>query len=122
MIVADILHSLNDKAVAEAAVVSIGGEFAATIRNQAARRGMSVGGLTASLVSGFAIGASERDWRVLMSSMAGQDHPVLTGLRVIAEQMLRRQGIDVMRVKSTVPSASPAYTAHVPQDPTIALT
>ena len=122
MIVADILHSLNDKAVAEAAVVSIGGEFAATMKSQAARRGMTLGGLTSSLVSGFAIGASERDWRVLMSTMAGQDHPVLAGLRLMAEQMLHRQGMDVPRVRPTSHAiSSPAYPAHQPPGPTIAL-
>ncbi len=108
MIVADILHSLNDKAVAEAAVMSIGGDFAATMRSQAARNGMTVGGLTVSLVSGFAVAASERDWRILMSKMAGQDHPVLAGLRVIAEHMLLRRGGDVPRAGSAVPM--PAYT------------
>ena len=107
MIVADILHSLSDKAVAEAAVMSIGGDFAATMKSQAARGGMTVGGLTVSLVSGFAVAASERDWRVLMSKMAGQDHPVLAGLRVIAEHMLHRQGVDVPRARSAAPP--PAY-------------
>ena len=109
MIVADILHSLSDKAVAEAAVMSIGGDFAATMKSQAARAGMTVCGLTVSLVSGFAVAASERDWRVLMSKMAGQDHPILAGLRGIAEHMLHRQGIDVPRVRHTV--MAPAYTS-----------
>ena len=108
MIVADILHSLSDRAVAEAAVISIGGDFAATMKSQAAHRGVTVGGLTVSLVSGFAVAASERDWRVLISKMAGQDHPVLAGLRVIAEQMLHRQGVDVPREKAAVPA--PAFT------------
>lgn len=107
MIVADILHSLSDKAVAEAAVVSIGGDFAATMKSQAIRRGTTLGGLTVSLVSGFAIAASERDWRLLTSKMAGQDHPVLVGLRVIVEQMLHRQGIDMPRARST--ASTPAY-------------
>ena len=109
MIVADILHSLSDKAVAEAAVVSIGGDFAAAMKSQAAHRGMTVGGLTVSLVSGFAIAASERDWRGLMSKISGQDHPVLAGLRVIAEHMLRRHGIDVPSERLTVPA--PVYTS-----------
>ena len=119
MIVADILHSLSDKAVAEAAVISIGGDFAATMKSQAARSGMTVGGLTVSLVSGFAVAASERDWRVLMSKMTGQDHPVLAGLRVIAEHMLHRQGVDVPRARSAVPT--PAYTPASPSNTAIAL-
>ncbi len=118
MIVADILHSLSDKAVAEAAVMSIGGDFAATLKGQAARHGMTLGGLTVSLVSGFAVAASERDWRVLMSKMAGQDHPVLEGLRVIAEHMLHRQGIDVPRARSAV--TAPAYTPALASNAAIA--
>ena len=123
MIVADILHSLNDKAVAEAAVVSIGGEFAATMKSQAACRGMTLGGLTSSLVAGFEMGASERDWRVLMSTMAGQDHPILAGLRVMAEQMLHRQGVDVPRARpsSRTASSPPAYAAHLPSGSPAAL-
>ena len=109
MIVADILHSLSDKAVAEAAVVSIGGDFAASMKSQAARRGMTVGGLTVALVSGFAVAASERDWRGLVSRISGQDHPVLTGLRVIVEHMLHRPGIDVPRVRHT--ASVPAYAS-----------
>ena len=119
MIVADILHSLSDKAVAEAAVVSIGGEFTALMKSQAARRGMTLGGLTVSLVSGFAVAASERDWRVLMSKMAGQDHPVLAGLRVIAEHMLHQQGIDGARARSAV--AAPTYTLAASSNVAIAL-
>ena len=119
MIVADILHSLSDKAVAEAAVISIGGDFAAIMKSQAAHRGVTVGGLTVSLVSGFAVAASERDWRVLMSKMAGQDHPVLTGLRVIAEQMLHRQGMDTPRARSAVPTS--AYTPIASSNVAIAL-
>ena len=119
MIVADILHSLSDKAVAEAAVISIGGDFAATMKSQAAHRGVTVGGLTVSLVSGFAVAASERDWRVLMAKMAGQDHPVLAGLRVIAEQMLHRQGIDGPRARSAVPA--PAYTPASSSNAALAL-
>ncbi len=112
MIVADILHSLSDKAVAEAAVVSIGGDFAASMRSHAARRGVTVGGLTVALVSGYAATASERDWRGLMFKISGQDHPVLTGLRVIAEYMLHQHGIDVPRVRPVAPA--PAYASAAP--------
>ena len=64
MIVADILHSLNDKAVAEAAVVSIGGEFAATMKSQAACRGMTLGRVDVIARCGLRDGSFERDWRV----------------------------------------------------------
>ena len=89
MVIADILHSCTDEGIATAAVASIGGPFAAAVRAEATRSGLSVGALTASLVSGFARGASERDWRELSAAMAGADHPVLTGLQAMAERALR---------------------------------
>lgn len=91
MLVADILHSCADEGVAAAAVASIGGPFAAAVRAEADRCGLSVGALTASLVSGFAREASERDWHDLTAAMAGTDHPVLSGLQAMAERALRQR-------------------------------
>ena len=89
MLMADMLHSCTDEGIAAAAVASIGGPFARAIRAEADRRGVSVGALTASLVSSFARNASERDWRDLMVAMAGSDVPVLTGLQAMAERAVR---------------------------------
>ena len=91
MLMADILHSCTDEGIAAAAVASIGGPFAAAIRAEAARSGLTVGALTASLVSGFARDASERDWRDLSGAMAGADHPVLSGLQAMAERALQNR-------------------------------
>lgn len=91
MLMAEILHSCTDEGIAAAAVASIGGPFAAAVRAEAARSGLSVGSLTASLVSGFARDASERDWRELGAAMAGTDQPVLAGLQAMAERTLRHQ-------------------------------
>ncbi len=90
MLVADILHSCADVGVAEAAVASIGGDFAESLRAEASHIGVSVGALTVALVSSFTIDATERDWRQLMAALAGEDHPVLSGLRTIPERMLVR--------------------------------
>ena len=68
-----------------------GGAFAAAIRAEADRCGLTVGALTASLVSGFARDASERDWRELSAAMEGADHPVLAGLQAMAERALRHR-------------------------------
>ena len=89
MLTADILHSCSDEGIAAAAVASIGGPFAAAIRAEAMRSGLTIGALTASLVSSFARDASERDWRELSAAMAGADHPVLSGLQTMAERALR---------------------------------
>ena len=91
MLVADILHSCTHEHVAAAAVASIGGDFAAAMRSEAERSGLSVGALTASLVSAFTTAATERDWRQLTEAMAGEDHALLCGLRTVAERMLRKR-------------------------------
>ncbi len=92
MLMADILHSCTDEGIAAAAVASIGGPFAAAVRREAERRGLSAGALTASLVVSFARNASERDWRELSAAIAGSDLPVLDGLQAMAEHMLGRGG------------------------------
>ena len=91
MLMAEILHSCTDEGIAAAAVASIGGSFAAAVRAEAESAGLSVGALTASLVSGFARDASERDWRELSVAMAGADQPVLAGLQAMAERALRHR-------------------------------
>lgn len=91
MLMADILHSCTDEGIAAAAVASIGGPFAAAVRAEAERAGLTVGALTASLVSGFARDASERDWRELGVAMTGADQPVLAGLQAMAERALRNR-------------------------------
>lgn len=89
MLMADILHSCTDEGIAAAAVASIGGPFAAAIRAEATRSGLTVGALTASLVTSFARDATERDWRDLSAAIMGADHPVLSGLQTMAERALR---------------------------------
>ncbi|WP_237481620.1 hypothetical protein [Lichenibacterium dinghuense] len=110
MLLADILHSCADEGIAGAAVASIGGPFAAAVRAEADRAGLTVGALTASLVSGFARDASERDWRELTAAMAGADHPVLAGLQVMAERALRHRerATRVRPVRDAVPPLHPA--------------
>ena len=83
MLVSDLLHSCANDCVAEAAISSIGGEFASRMQSAAERRGVSVGFLASSLVRDFARGATERDWRHLVDAVRGQDFPVLAGLQVI---------------------------------------
>jgi hypothetical protein len=91
MLVADLLHSCTHEDVAGAAVASIGGDFAMAMRSEAVRSGLSVGALMASVVSGFVLDATEHDWRQLTTAMAGEDQPLLSGLRAIAERTLRKR-------------------------------
>lgn len=110
MLMADILHSCADEGIAAAAVASIGGPFAAAVRAEAGRAGLSVGALTASLVAGFARDASERDWRELSAAMAGVDHPVLAGLQAMAERALRHRerATRVRPARDALPPLHPA--------------
>ena len=89
MLVSDILHSCGNERVAEAAVISIGGDFAERLRSLAARCDVSVGDLVGRLVRRFATGATERDWRFVGSAMDGQDLPLLCGLRAIIATTMR---------------------------------
>jgi hypothetical protein len=83
MLVPDLLHSCAHASVAEAAVSSIGGEFAQALQNEARARGLSVGVLAAGFVQTFARDASPGDWRGLADAVRGKDFPVLSGLEAI---------------------------------------
>jgi hypothetical protein len=113
MLMADILHSCTDEGIAAAAVASIGGPFAAAVRAEADRCGLTVGALTASLVTGFARDASERDWRALSATMAGVDQPILAGLQAMAENALRRRdrATRVRPVHDAAPVVAPGLLA-----------
>ena len=89
MLIADILHSCSNERVAEAAVDSIGGDFAHRVRLLAARCDMPVGLLVGRLVRRFAADAHERDWRQVTLAIFGDDQPVLAGLRAVVEAMMR---------------------------------
>ena len=89
MLISDILHSCGNERVAEAAVVSIGGEFAGRLHMLAGRCDLSVGDLVGRLVRRFATGATERDWRFVTSAMDGEDLPILCGLRAIIDSVMR---------------------------------
>ncbi|MCW6509331.1 hypothetical protein [Lichenifustis flavocetrariae] len=88
MLVTDILHSCAHRHVAEAAIASIGGEFAATVRRRADGEGRSVGDFTSHQVKQFSVRASERDWRSVAAQMRGDDLALLSGLRVVMTRMM----------------------------------
>lgn len=89
MLVSDILHSCGNERVAEAAVASIGGEFADRLGGLARRCDLPVGVLAGKLVRRFARAAAERDWRFVISAMDGTDQPILAGLKAMIDSMMR---------------------------------
>ena len=89
MLVGDILHSCVNERVAEAAVLSIGGDFTERLRALARRCDLSIGELVGRIVRRFAVGAAERDWRFVTAAMDGEDLPLLCGLKAIVDTMMR---------------------------------
>ncbi len=112
MLVSDILHSCGNERVAEAAVSSIGGEFAERLRALASRCDISVGDLVGRLVRRFAAEAAERDWRFVTAAMDGKDLPVLCGLRAIIDSMMRNPltAVYLATLASEASGDRPAWT------------
>ena len=113
MLVADLLHSCANDSVAEAAVSSIGGDFTIRMRDEATRRGVSVGHLASDVVRSFARVASERDWRQLIEATHGEDTPVLAGLRAILDRQTVRAREDERRLDARSAARAAASLAKV---------
>jgi hypothetical protein len=79
----EIIRTCSNAHVAEAAVASIGGEFARRFADEAARRALPSGALAARLVRDFAASAEGEGLRRVVAATRGADQPILSGLRVI---------------------------------------
>ena len=114
MRVGDILHSCANESVAEAAVLSIGGEFAERLSALAGRCDLTVGELARRIVQRFAISAAERDWRFVTAAMDGEDLPLLCGLRAIVDAMMRSPDMarDLAARVSEVSEDGPVWTVR----------
>lgn len=88
MLVSEVLRSCAHRHVAEAAVLSIGGDFASEVRAKAGHAGLSVGDFTAARVQQFSRHASERDWHLVTARMHGEDLALLSGLRFVMQRMM----------------------------------
>ncbi len=86
MIYREIVHTCSNSYVADAAVISLGGEIARTVADVANRHAMSRGDYAAKLVCDFASGASDGDQRDVVNAAHGSQQPVLSGLRYILER------------------------------------
>ena len=90
MLISDILNSCVQRDVAQAAVVSIGGDFARRIQLHAGAQNKSIGEYTAHHVSLFTRRATERDWRDLAARMRGEDLALLSGLQIVMTRMMTK--------------------------------
>ena len=114
MLIGDILHSCGNASVAEAAVTSIGGDFADRIRDLSHRCDLPVGELVGRMVRRFAFGAAERDWRFVATAMNGADQPILAGLVAIVDATMRSPDAvqDLATLASEVAEDGPVWTVH----------
>lgn len=88
MLIADLIHSCSNDNVAQAALACIGGRFADRVRAAAREKGMNVGGFVTIVVREFARRADEAAREAVREKMAGEDQPLLQGLRVVLEPAL----------------------------------
>ena len=83
MLIEEVIHSCASGPVAEAAVASVGGGFAAEVKRVASAAGMSVGDYAVAGVGRFARNGREAEMRAVASAMAASQVPVLAGLERI---------------------------------------
>lgn len=86
----EVLHTCANEKVAEAALLSLGGPFARTVADTAAKRGVPLGLFVAALARHFENQAGTCVWTQAEQAMRGADQPVLVGLYVILAQGLLR--------------------------------
>lgn len=84
----EIINSCTNEAVAEAALLSLGGDFCARVQLLAGTHQLSAGRYVAALVYRFAEEAEDHSWSNLDAAMQRQDMPLLAGLRFVLETMI----------------------------------
>ena len=105
MTLREIIRTCSNAQVAEAALASIGGEFARRFAAEAARRDLPSGALAARLVSNFAASAEKEGWKRADEATRGADQPILSGLRVILSDGLRGERARSRAVAAKTPPA-----------------
>jgi hypothetical protein len=86
MIYREIVHTCSNSYVADAALISIGGEIARAIADDANRHAMTRGAYAAKLVRDFASHADDRARGRVQEAAHGSEQPILSGLRYILEK------------------------------------
>jgi hypothetical protein len=86
MIYREIVHTCSNSYVADAALISIGGEIARAIADDANRHAMTRGAYAAKLVREFASHADDRERGRVQAAAHGSEQPILSGLRYILEK------------------------------------
>lgn len=110
MSIEEIVHTCSNEKVAQAAVASLGFEFARRMRIEAESHGATTGAFVAKLVHEFGKAADSDDCRAIERAMVKVDQPILCGLRFILETRLESMGGMPRRQWpiGTLPGALPA--------------
>jgi hypothetical protein len=88
----EIIRSCGHAQIAEAAVRSIGRNYADDVRTVARAHGMSLGTYTAKMVREFDRAATPSARRALMNAIHQVDQPILVGLRFIIDRAMEEDG------------------------------
>jgi len=88
MLAREIIRTCSNAHVAYAALVSIGGEFAAEVAGKALETNRSIGVFVAEVVKDFSHEADDDEWDGVDEAGRGADQPILSGLRYILGRRL----------------------------------
>ncbi|HUB63996.1 MAG TPA: hypothetical protein VL996_06035 [Methylocella sp.] len=87
-LIAEIIHTCSHEKVAQAAVASVGSDFANKVGATADSYGLSIGAFTARAVRDFEKRVGDQEKQALRALMDRTDQPILTGLRHILQPMI----------------------------------
>lgn len=93
MLISDLIHSCSNDKVAQAALACIGGRFADRVGAAAREKGIGVGRYITMVVRDFARRADAAARAEICQKMAGEDQPLLRGLREVLEPALDCESI-----------------------------
>ena len=104
-LIAEIIHTCSHERVAQAAVASVGSDFASKVGAQAGACGLSIGAFTARAVREFEKHVGEPEKQALRAIMDRADQPLLIGLRHILLPMIETDGSALEKL-NFMPSAA----------------
>jgi hypothetical protein len=85
----EIIHTCSNEKVAQAAVASLGFDFARRVRIEAENHGATTGAFVAKLVREFGKSVDPDECLALDRMIKKADQPILCGLRLILEARLK---------------------------------
>lgn len=111
MSIDEIVHTCSNEKVAQAAVASLGFDFARRVRIEAENHGTTTGALVARLVHEFGETTDLDGCRAIKLAMVKADQPILSGLRVLLETRLESiRGASARQWSlCSLPGALPAF-------------